>query len=225
MPARLGRTVGGRPAVGPIRRWFLDRKQDCTQQMRPAVRRRLVVPLRHDGAADLGSRLDGLVLVDPTPETAAMFDHVARLTGRQDRLYGLFQLLSHIPAMRRIIARIGTQSFRRTFSPATYNTIVAEDFRPSSFAQMRREAAARAAAVIEFRRQPPQPPRCPVVLLSADRAAKGAAKYLADIQEHQRRYIDSLDNGRFELVEGRHVIQGEQPELIAARIRELLPGK
>jgi pimeloyl-ACP methyl ester carboxylesterase len=126
--------------------------------------------------------------------------------------------------MRRVVARIGAGSFRQAFPPATFRTIVAEDFLPSSFAQMRREAAARADAVIEFRREPPQPPRCPVILLSADRAAKGAEKALADIQEHQRRYIESLDNGRFERVEGRHVLQAEQPEVVAARIRELLQG-
>jgi len=180
--------------------------------------------IARQAAPALGSRLQGLVLVDPTPETAAMFDHVARLTGQQDLLYGLFQLVSHIPPMRRIVARIGAGSFRRVFSPATYRTIVAEDFRPSSFAQMRREAAARADAVIEFRRQPPRPPRCPVILLSADRAAKGAARYLADIQEHQRRYVDALDDGHFERVEASHIIQAEQPELVAARIRDLLPG-
>ena len=168
--------------------------------------------------------MHGLVLVDPTPETAAMFDDVARLTRQQDHLYGLFQLLSHVPPMRRLVAGVGARSFRRVFSPATYQTIVAEDFRPSSFAQMRREAAARADAVVEFRREPPRPPKCPVILLSADRASTGAASYPADIQEHQRRYIDSLDHGRFERVEAGHMVQAEQPELVGARIRELLPG-
>jgi len=103
----------------------------------------------------LASRLHGLVLVDPTPETAAMFDDVARLTRQQDRLYGVLQFLSGVPPLRGVVASAGTRSFRRAFSPETYRAIVAEDIRPPGFAQMRREAAARAAAVVEFRRQPP----------------------------------------------------------------------
>jgi pimeloyl-ACP methyl ester carboxylesterase len=180
--------------------------------------------IARQAAPALGSRLCGMVLVDPTPETAAMYDDVARLTRQQDHLYSVFQKLSNFPPTRRLVASIGTRSFRRVFSPATYNAILAEDFRPSSFAQMRREAAARADAVIEFRRQPPRPPNCPVVLLSAGRAPAGGAKYLADIQEHQRRYIDSVDGGRFELVDAMHIIQAEQPDLVATRIRDLLPG-
>ena len=168
----------------------------------------------------LASRLHGLVLVDPTPETAAMFDDVARLTRQQDRLYGVLQFLSGVPPLRGVVASAGTRSFRRAFSPETYRAIVAEDIRPPGFAQMRREAAARAAAVVEFRRQPPPAPRCPVVLLSAN----SAAAYVADIQAHQRRYVDSLDDGRLELVDGGHVLQAERPDAVAARIRALLPG-
>lgn len=175
--------------------------------------------IARQAAPALSSRLAGLVLVDPTPETAAMFDDVARLTRQQDRLYGVLQLLSGTP-LRPVVATIGTSSFRRVFSPETYDTIVAEDVRPAGFAQMRREAAARADAVVEFRRQPPPPPSCPVILLSADR---GAGTHLADIQEHQRRYVESLGDGRLERVDAGHVVQAEQPELVAARIRELLP--
>jgi pimeloyl-ACP methyl ester carboxylesterase len=174
-------------------------------------------------AADLGPRLDGIVLVDPTPETAAMFDDVARLTRQQDRLYRVFQAASHVPALRRVIASVGTRSFREAFAPATYAAILAEDFEPSSFAQMRREAEARADAVIAFREQPPTPPACPVILLSAGRAVGRGASYLADIQEHQRRYVGTLADGRFEVVDARHVIQAERPALVADRIRGLLP--
>ena len=180
--------------------------------------------IARQAAPSLASRLDGLVLVDPTPETAATFDDVGRLTRQQDRLYRILQFLSSVPPARGAVASAGTRSFRRVFSPATYDTIVAEDIRPSAFAQMRREAAARAQAVIDFRREGPRPPRCQVVLLSADRAPAGGARYLADIQEHQRRYVGTLDHGRYELVDGGHILPAEQPELVAARIRELLPG-
>jgi pimeloyl-ACP methyl ester carboxylesterase len=175
--------------------------------------------IARQAAPALASRLDGLVLVDPTPETAAMFDDVARLTRQQDRLYGVLQFLSGVPFLRGAVASAGTRPFREAFPAATYRTIVAEDIRPSAFAQMRREAAARAAAVVEYRRLPPPGPRCPVILLSAN----SAASYVADVQEHQRRYVESLDDGRFELVAGGHVLQAEQPELVASRIRELLP--
>jgi pimeloyl-ACP methyl ester carboxylesterase len=178
--------------------------------------------IARQAATSLGPRLAGLVLVDPTPETAAMFDDVTRLTRRQGRLYGLFEAASHVPPLRGVIASMGTRSFRDAFSAATYATIQAEDYKPSSFAQMRREAWARAAAVVAFRREPPSPPHCPVILLSANRAVAGSSGYLADIQEHQRRYVDTLDNGRFELVDAAHVVQAEQPEIVAARVRELL---
>jgi pimeloyl-ACP methyl ester carboxylesterase len=170
----------------------------------------------------LGQRIIGLVLVDPTPETAAMFDDVVGLTRRQDRLYGLFEAASHAPRLRRLIARVGTRSFRDAFPAATYATILAEDFKPSSFAQMRREAAARAEAVVAFRREPPPRPTCPVILLSANRAVGDGTNYLADLQLHQRRYVEALDQGRFEAVDATHVVQAEQPKLVAARIRELL---
>jgi pimeloyl-ACP methyl ester carboxylesterase len=175
--------------------------------------------IARQAAPALSARLAGLVMVDPTPETAAMYDDVARLTRQQDRLYGMFQRLSGMPPLRRLLVAAGGRPFRRVFPPATYAAIVAEDFLPSSFAQMRREATARAAAVVQFRRQPPPAPRCPVILLSAN---QGGAGYLADIQEHQRRYVDTLDSGRFELVPSGHLVQAEQPEAVAAAIRELL---
>ncbi|MFJ9371338.1 alpha/beta fold hydrolase [Nocardia sp. NPDC101769] len=173
-------------------------------------------------AVALGSRLDGLVLIDPTPETAAMYDDVTRLTRQQDRLYGLFEGLSKVRQLRPVVASVSGRPFRRVFPPATYKAIAAEDFRPSSFAQMRREAAARADAVVAFRRQPPAPPKCPVVLLSAGRVPRGAGKYLTDIQEHQRQYVDALQNARFETADSMHIIQAEQPELVSSRIREFL---
>lgn len=178
--------------------------------------------IARQAAPTLGSKLAGLLFIDPTPETAAMYDKVASLTRQQDRFYSLFQLLSHIRPLRRGLASVGTRSFRRAYPPATYATILAEDFLPSSFAQMRREAEARSQAVIDFREQPPPPPACPVILLSAHREGTNAPKYMADIQEHQRRYIATVEDGRFELVEGSHALQAERADLVAAKIRELV---
>ena len=38
---------------------------------------------------------------------------------------------------------------------------------------------------------------------------------------HQRRYADSLPDGRYEIVDSAHLLQAEQPQLLAARIRQL----
>ncbi len=178
--------------------------------------------IAREAAPALGSRLAGLVLVDPTPETAAMFDRVRRLTGGQAALYRAFELGSHRAVLRGPLASVGTRAFRDSLPAATYATMLEEDFTASSFARMRREAWARAEAVARFRIEPPPPPTCPVILLSAARAVGGPTGYLADIQEHQRRYVEGLAHGRLELVDAGHLIQAEQPVLVAERIRSLL---
>jgi hypothetical protein len=53
------------------------------------------------------------------------------------------------------------------------------------------------------------------------RAAKGRERH-ASIREHQRRYADSLPDGRYEIVDSAHLLQAEQSQLLAARIRQLL---
>jgi pimeloyl-ACP methyl ester carboxylesterase len=42
------------------------------------------------------------------------------------------------------------------------------------------------------------------------------------MSEHQRRYADSLPDGRHEVAESGHLIQAEQPRLLATLIQELL---
>jgi hypothetical protein len=79
-----------------------------------------------------------------------------------------------------------------------------------------------AAAIPRFRAQPPQLPQCPVIVLSVARSAKGRERQHASIREHQRRYADSLPDGRYEIVDSAHLLQAEQPQLLAARIRHLL---
>jgi pimeloyl-ACP methyl ester carboxylesterase len=79
-----------------------------------------------------------------------------------------------------------------------------------------------AAAIPKFRAQPPRLPKCPTIVLSAARAAKGREPQNASMNEHQRRYADSLPDGRHELVDSAHFIQAEQPRLVATRIRQLL---
>jgi hypothetical protein len=42
------------------------------------------------------------------------------------------------------------------------------------------------------------------------------------IREQQRRYAESLADGRFDSVDSAHFIQAEQPQLVADKIRLLL---
>jgi pimeloyl-ACP methyl ester carboxylesterase len=58
-------------------------------------------------------------------------------------------------------------------------------------------------------------------VLSVARAARGRERQLAANREHQRRYADSLPDGRYEVVDSAHLIQAEQPQLLATRIQEL----
>ena len=78
------------------------------------------------------------------------------------------------------------------------------------------------AAIPQFRHQPPQPPKCPTILLAAARPRKGREQQHAGIREHQRRLAAGLLDGRFEEADSAHLIQAEQPQLIADRTRRLL---
>ena len=100
--------------------------------------------------------------------------------------------------------------------------MLAEDFTPAGTSQTRRETRAVAAAIPQFRAQPPQLPKCPTIVLSVARAARGRDRQHASIREHQRRYADTLPDGRYEVVDSAHFIQAEQPQLIATRIEQLL---
>lgn len=42
------------------------------------------------------------------------------------------------------------------------------------------------------------------------------------MHEHQRRYAESLSDGQFEKVDSAHLIQAEQPQLVADRTLRLL---
>ncbi|MBE1493834.1 pimeloyl-ACP methyl ester carboxylesterase [Amycolatopsis lexingtonensis] len=169
-------------------------------------------------AERLGSRLRGLLLVDPLPETAPVYDTWDRTTAKVDRMLAVTQPLSRA----RPLARLLSGNVRRLFPADTYRTMLAEDFTPAGIAQTRQEMRAVAAAIPEFRARPPRLPGCPTIVLSATRAAKGRERQNAAIREHQRRYADSLPDGRFEEVDSAHFIQAEQPELVGSRIRELL---
>jgi hypothetical protein len=59
-------------------------------------------------------------------------------------------------------------------------------------------------------------------VLSAARPAKGRQRQHADICEHHRRLAASLPDGRFEEADSAHLIQAEQPQLIADRTQKLL---
>ncbi len=166
----------------------------------------------------LEPRLKGLLLVDPTPETAPAYDTIEQTTRKVDRMLAVGQALVHLPALRGLAGG----NLRSLFPAETYETMVAEDFVPDGVAQTRKEARAVAAAIPSFREQPPRLPRCPTVLLSAARSPKGREEQYDGIREHQRRYAESLPDGRFVSVDCGHFIQAERPEIVAEHTRALL---
>jgi DNA transposition AAA+ family ATPase/pimeloyl-ACP methyl ester carboxylesterase len=169
-------------------------------------------------AETLAPRLKGLLLVDPTPETAPVYDVLDQTTKKIDRALAVAQVLCRFRPLR----RLASGNVRRLFSRDTYEAMLAEDFVPDGIAQTRKEARAVAAAVPQFRSRPPRPPQCPTILLSATRPRKGRERQHADIREHQRSYAESLPDGRFESADSAHFIQAEQPQLVAERVRQLL---
>ncbi|GAA2282222.1 alpha/beta hydrolase [Nonomuraea roseoviolacea subsp. roseoviolacea] len=166
----------------------------------------------------LGPRLRGLLLVDPTPETSPVYDTWDRTVEKVDRMLAVTQTLTRFPPL----ARLFSGDMRRLYSADTYRTMLAEDFTPAGTSQTRREMRAVAAAIPQFRARPPRPPKCPTIVLSAARPAKGREAQHASIREHQRRYAETLPDGRHEDVASGHLIQAEQPRLLADRTSELL---
>jgi pimeloyl-ACP methyl ester carboxylesterase len=168
-------------------------------------------------AERLGPRLGGLLLLDPTPETAPVYDQFDQTA----RWVGLSLATGQALIWFRPLAWLSTGSVRRVFPPDTYKTMLAEDFTPAGLAQTRKEFNAVAAAIRQFRAKPPSLPPCPTVLLSASRPLRrGENRSL--IAEHQRRYVQALPDGRFEEVDSAHFIQAEQPQLVADRVWHLL---
>jgi pimeloyl-ACP methyl ester carboxylesterase len=168
-------------------------------------------------AENLGSRLGGLLLLDPTPETAPIYDTFDTTAKQVNRSLAIGQLLIWLPP----VARMSTGNIRRVYPSDTYATMLAEDFTPGGIAQTRKEFKAVAAAIHQFRAQPPVPPACSTILLSASRPLRRGGNQQA-IAEHQHRYVNTLLDGRFEQVDSSHFIQAEQPELVAEKVAYLL---
>ncbi|MEV6566489.1 alpha/beta fold hydrolase [Streptomyces kronopolitis] len=169
-------------------------------------------------AESLGARLRGLLLLDPTPEQAPVYDAFDRTAARVDRAMGVTQALVRF----RPLARLVSGNIRRVFPAETYAAMLAEDVVPAGLAQSRKELRAAAAAIPRFRAAPPARPACPTVLLSASRPVKGRERQHAVIAEHQRRWTATLPDGRFEAVDSGHFLQAERPEAVADRVRQLL---
>ncbi|MFI9359377.1 alpha/beta fold hydrolase [Streptomyces lydicus] len=51
---------------------------------------------------------------------------------------------------------------------------------------------------------------------------KGREQQHAVIAEHQRRWVETLPDGRFEEIDSGHSIQAEQPGIVADRVGDLL---
>lgn len=169
-------------------------------------------------AETLGPRLTGLLLLDPTPESAPVYDTFAQTARKVDRALGVTQALVRF----RPLARMASGNVRRVFPAETYEAMLAEDFVPEGMAQTRREMRAVAEAIPRFRAEPPAPPTCPTILLSASRPARGRERHHAELAAHQRRWLEGVLDGRFEEVDSGHFIQAERPEIVAERIGRLL---
>ena len=166
----------------------------------------------------LGPRLRGLLLADVLVESSPIYDTWDQTTKRIDRMLAVTQELSRFPPL----ARLFTRNVQRFYSADTYQTMLVEDFTPAGTSQTRKEMQAVAAAIPQFRAQPPPLPKCPTIVLSVSRAAKGREQQHASFSEHQRRYADSLPDGEYEVVDSAHFIQAEQPQLVVSRIQQLL---
>ncbi|MGW7002270.1 alpha/beta fold hydrolase [Streptomyces sp. NPDC054933] len=166
----------------------------------------------------LGPRLRGVLLLDPTPESAPVYDTFDQTAKKVDRAMGVTQALVRF----RPLARMASGSVGRVFPADTYATMLAEDFVPAGIAQTRKEFKAVAAAIPQLRAKPPALPTCPTVLLSASRPVRGREAEHAVIAEHQRRWVETLPDGRFEEVDSGHFVQAEQPGVVADRVGHFL---
>lgn len=166
----------------------------------------------------LGSRLRGLLLLDPTPETSPTYDNWDSTVKKTDRMLAVTQALTRFARL----ARLFSTNLQAMYPADTYQMMLAEDFTPAGIAQTRKEVQAVAAAIPGFRTNPPQPPTCPTILISAGRPEKGRERQNQSAQEHQRLYAQSLPNGRYESVDSNHLVQAEQPQTVADRLLTLL---
>jgi pimeloyl-ACP methyl ester carboxylesterase len=169
-------------------------------------------------AERLGPRLRGLLLADILPETSPVYETWDQTTRNVDRMLAVTQSLSRF----RPLARLFSGNLRRLYPAGTYQVMLAEDFTPAGIAHTRMEVQAVAAAVPQFRAQPPLVPKCPTIVLSVARAEKGRERQHAANVEHQRRYADGLPDGRYQVADSAHLVQGEQPQFLAALVKQLL---
>jgi pimeloyl-ACP methyl ester carboxylesterase len=158
----------------------------------------------------------GLVLVDSTPEAAPIYDDWSATARQTDRILAAQQALAH----SRTLMRMLTRPYGRMFPVDTYEAMLIDDFSPAGIAQNRREIAAVATGIDEFRSRPPKPPHCDIVLISASRADRMHARNHGAIREYQRRYAEQV-GARFEDADCEHVVPAEKPEQVAAAIRRL----
>jgi pimeloyl-ACP methyl ester carboxylesterase len=215
----------GRAHSGPARQLSIDDMAADLVAMTEAIVPGEFVLVAHSmgglvarrAAERLGNRLRGLLLADTLPETSPVYDTWDQTTRNVDRVLAVTQPLTRF----RPLARLFSTNLRRLYPTDTYQAMLTEDFTPAGTAQTRLEMQAVAAAVPQFRAQPPRLPECPTTVMSVARADRGRERQLAANREHQRRYAGSLPDGRYEVVDSAHLIQAGQPQLLATRIQEL----
>jgi len=150
-------------------------------------------PIARLASVGLADRLDGLLLIDPMPEKAPAYDHPEATAKSVDRKLASGQSMTRFVWVR----RLATRGIRRLYPADTYETMVAEDFTPAGISQTRREMNAAYTSMAGLRQNPPAPPSCPVVVLSATRGRTGHEAAHAGIRAAQRSYAESLPHGVF----------------------------
>ncbi|WP_216902926.1 alpha/beta fold hydrolase [Nocardia alni] len=158
----------------------------------------------------------GLVMLDTTPDAAPIYDDWSATARKTDRILAAQQALAHCRPLMRVL----TRPYGRMFPADTYATMLSEDFTPEGIAQTRREIAAVAMGISEFRSRSPRLPNCEVILISATRVNRWQARNHATIREYQRRYAEQVQ-GRFEDADCGHIVPAERPDQVAAAVRRL----
>lgn len=172
-------------------------------------------------AERLAPRLSGLLLVDPTAETAPVFDDYPQ-SATNKRMKRALQTMQTLTRFRPL-TRLATARYRQLFGTDSYEVMLAEDFTPGGQAQSRREWDAFVDGVGDFRSRPPKAPGCEIVVISATRANRAQAPNHAILRDHQRRQAEQL-GARFEDSDSDHLVTFQQPDQIASAIRRLLPS-
>jgi len=168
-------------------------------------------------AENLGPRLGGLLLLDPTPETAPAYDRFDRTAKTVNRWAGRGAAAGLVPPAGPHVHR----QHPTGLPPRHLQDHARRGLHPGRHRPDKEGVQSCAAAIHQFRAEPPVLSTCPTVLLSATRPLRRRGNQRL-IAEHQRRFVETLPDGQFKQVDSSHFIQAEQPAIVADRVAHLL---